>query len=78
MRMESRPYNGAIDNEHGAAKMKSIIAKIETLSVETIKDMIVKLIDDARDEAGIVLDAALDALREKVGDEEFQDFCNAI
>jgi len=58
--------------------MNAIIQKIQAMPVKQIQEMVAKLANDIRDEAGVVLSAALDVLESKMEESEFVAFCNAI
>lgn len=56
----------------------ALISKISKMPAEQIKDLIIKLMDDMRQEAGVVLDSAMEALEAKIGTEAFVAFADAI
>ena len=58
--------------------MNAIIAKIASYSSDEIKKIITAMMDDPREEASVVLDAAMEALEAKIGTEAFCEFANAI
>lgn len=58
--------------------MEPIINKISKLSVESIKEIIVKAMDDHREEMSVVLDAAMCVLEQKIGTDKFAEFADAI
>jgi hypothetical protein len=64
--------------ETGIQKMNAIQNKIKSMSASEIKDIISSLARDERDEAGIVLEAALDVLERKIREKEFIEFCDSI
>ena len=50
--------------------MNAIIQKIQAMPVKQIQEMVAKLANDIRDEAGVVLSAALDVLESKMEESE--------
>jgi hypothetical protein len=55
--------------------MEKIIAKLEALSLSSLKDMASKLMVDTRPEAGVVMSAVLDVMMMKMAEDEFVAFC---
>ncbi len=53
-------------------------AKIAKLSTEALKDMVLKLHADMRDGAEIALSAVLDALMNRLPEDDFVAFCDQV
>lgn len=58
--------------------MTALIAKAATLETEMLKDMAAKLVEDFQDGAGEVFDAVLSVLMDRMGEEEYVDFCDSL
>lgn len=58
--------------------MQAIINKASSLSIETLKSEIIKLMDSPEDYADTLIEAMTDALRAKLPTAQFVEFCNAI
>jgi hypothetical protein len=57
---------------------QKLTAKVSSLNVAMLKDMAKKLIADTRAEADIVLSATLDALMNKMPEDQFVAFCEEL
>jgi hypothetical protein len=53
-------------------------AKVSSLSVAMLKEIATKMYTDSRDEADMVLSAAIDALMTKMPEAEFVAFCEEM
>jgi len=58
--------------------MENMIAKIAKLEAAQVKEIIIAMMNDERDAAGAVLEAAMEALESKIGTDAFVEFANAI
>jgi hypothetical protein len=58
--------------------VKQINDKLATLSLEQLKEVVISLFNDNRDDAGIALDFALEALRSRMPSSEFVSFCDGF
>ena len=58
--------------------MQAIIAKLQQLNNEQLKEAVAKLATDFRDGADLVFDAALGVLEARLPESEFVAFCDAI
>ena len=51
---------------------------LATLSIEQIAEIAARMFNDTTNEGGLVLDAALAALEEKMGESDFVRFCEKL
>lgn len=58
--------------------MEKIIAKLDKCSIETLKEMETALMDDHRDGTEIVMGAVMDALMDRMGEDEFVAFADNL
>lgn len=52
--------------------------KLSKMSLEEVADIAARMNADSRDEAGIVLEAALEVLEAKISETDFIRFCNKL
>lgn len=58
--------------------MEAIISKIKNMSVESLKEMALKVNEDLSSEAGIVLGAILEVLIGKMNEDDFVAFAETL
>jgi len=52
--------------------------KLSKLSVNEVAEIVAKMFSDTRNEAGIILDAALEVLEAKMPEADFVRFCEKL
>ena len=55
-----------------------LTAKLAKLTVEEVGEIVARMFNDSRAEAGVVLDAALEVLETKMPEADFVRFCDKL